>query len=230
VGTHRHTRWAQWLVAVAVGGLLVRCSTFDPAADPVVAEAGTDGPVSPEAAVVEEPDAGVETAPDDNPDATIVGDAAAIPDAGRIVFVTSTGRTGALKGKAGADAICNDVAQKANLKGTYVAFIATSTVVPGAELPEGEWFLLDGKRAFASRPTIKSLPEVPLLVNELGGLVGMTARAWTGIGPSPTRCQGWGIDDGFSGTAGSPESLQASWLTLANYPCQTLLRLYCFEL
>jgi cysteine-rich repeat protein len=44
----------------------------------------------------------------------------------KLVFVTSTVQTGNMGGLAGADAICNALAQAANLPGTYMAWLSTS--------------------------------------------------------------------------------------------------------
>jgi hypothetical protein len=71
------------------------------------------------------------------------------------VFVTSRAYTGNLGGLAGADAICQTHAAEAGLPGTYVAWLATSTVTAPSRLAPARGFRFTRPYTATARPAAR---------------------------------------------------------------------------
>ena len=148
------------------------------------------------------------------------------------VFVTSAGTTGALGGVGGADARCQQLATRAKLDGTFVAWLSVEEGPALARLRvDGPWFLLGGTRVFASKAAIAMGPEVPIDRDENNVRVD-AADVWTGTNgagnATAQNCNGWVLAVG-SGTKGKTNGRGNEWTASDNDNCQNVERLYCFE-
>jgi hypothetical protein len=161
------------------------------------------------------------------------------------VFVTSTLYTGDLGGIAGADAICNQRAQAANLPGTYMAWISTVADSPAnrftkSQVPYVEtngWLvaldwndLIDNSLNLAIART-----ELGQVSPNTGGMCENSVRlARTGTNPDGT--QGPNICNNFTsanpnylGTVGRTTSPTGSWSNCNPGACDIPMPIYCFQ-
>ncbi len=166
------------------------------------------------------------------------------------VFVTSTKYTGNLGGLAGADAICNARASAAELGGTWVAWLSTSTVHARDRLPAGSGPFV---RAAGTPATIANdIPDLldgslaaPVLNDESGTALGgfqpsnapMTGTVASGIlGNAIHTCNDWTTGTVASGSprTGLANDSSGGWTSYAaggagTYNCSNELPIYCFE-
>lgn len=193
------------------------------------------------------------------------GGTSPVPGAKR-VFVTSLTYTGNLAGEGkaatglqGADNLCASHAAAANLGGTWVAWLSSSTENAIDRVPDvGPWYFVDRTtKVFESKFYIKEGPRVPLARDERGKTVA-SSYVWTGTdnrGQYDVRpryyaqgasfpisgCTDW--TSAGSGSVGGVHARAAYGLasqTLAwteagtgyddsSADCSQQLRLYCFE-
>lgn len=160
------------------------------------------------------------------------------------VFVTSGTYTGNLKtagnaasGLAGGDALCNLAATAANLGGTWVAWLSSSTAraidrVTGT----GPWMVLGSSTVvFNNKANIATKPLTTIGVDENGRLTNNTV--WTGTdnggGASANTCSNWTFaTDGYTyeGTYGDAANNTTNWTSYSYSDCRTPRSLLCFEL
>ena len=206
---------------------------------------------------VEERDAPVRVTPDaDVPDVGIdrnipvdaaSDDADAAPTVTwKRVFVTSDTSNGILGGLAGADKRCTDAAGRAKLDGgPWVAWVSVSGKNAIDRIThEGEYRLLDGRVVVSNKKQLASgTLTSPIDLFETGTVASGTLRVWTGTFPDGTystkSCEGWvssnALDFGSIGTLDQPKN--GTWTRnggpgpgFPDWGCQTIARLYCFEL
>jgi hypothetical protein len=164
------------------------------------------------------------------------------------VFVTSTavgpnldtesgGPGTATDGAPFGDKICTTFATKANLGGTWKAWLSSSS---GSALQRvggtgiGEWTLVDKTTVvFASHAGLASAPTHAIDHDEAGNPAPPSC-VWTGTdtggGTSPSTCKSWtSISTSDSATTGDPVGTQDWTSSTAASPCNDVCRLYCFE-
>jgi cysteine-rich repeat protein len=163
----------------------------------------------------------------------------------RLAFATSSLHAGDLGGLAGADAICNMLAQNASLPGTYMAWLSTGVDSPSTRfvqsavpyvLPDGnqvadDWAdLIDGSLDFAVART-----ETGAMSVDTAAMCGGSARlARTGTTEFGTAAPGTCVDYSSSlasdvGLAGRSASNMAQWSNCGDIGCDVLLPIYCFQ-
>ncbi|MCA9657840.1 MAG: hypothetical protein KC486_05810 [Myxococcales bacterium] len=167
----------------------------------------------------------------------------------RTVFITSAKFYGTLapaigditSGVALADAHCQELAENANLAGTYMAWLSDKSVGPAerfgiAEDFAGRFEMTNGETLAEGWSELTSgVINAPIISDEEGNFVGMsliwTNTAQDGTSKGDSDCGGWSIDDGgkkaFYGTSGKTDG---GW-TDSNelLPCLSECRLYCFQ-
>ncbi|PRQ04919.1 DUF4215 domain-containing protein [Enhygromyxa salina] len=163
----------------------------------------------------------------------------------RLAFATSTTHTGDLGGLAGADAICNMLAQDAGLPGTYMAWLSTvdespatrftqSTVpyvLPDANQVADDWAdLIDGSLDFAVARTETGAMSVNTAVM-CGGSARLARTGTTEFGtPGASTCLDFssGVASDF-GTIGRSASNMSEWSSCGEIECDVLMPIYCFQ-
>jgi cysteine-rich repeat protein len=163
----------------------------------------------------------------------------------RIAFTTSTMHAGDLGGLAGADAICNMLAQDAALPGTYMAWLSAGAESPSTRFiqstvpymtPDGnkvadDWAdLIDGSLDFAVGRTESGAP-TPDTTAMCGGSARIARTGTTEFGtPGPSTCvdfsSGMAMDMGLVGRSASN---MAQWSNCGEIACDVLLPIYCFQ-
>lgn len=169
------------------------------------------------------------------PDAQVdaAADASAALD-GNVVFVTAE-LYAAGGGLAGADAICMQEAAAAGLGGTFVAWLSSDTVAAPERLAGSQgWVRADG------RPFVSSVEDLlagrifhPIDRNADGELViGTAATGTTADGMALPSCNGWtSTANADRMRLGNTAGTTRAWTeTVAEQPCDSLARLYCFGL
>ncbi len=157
------------------------------------------------------------------------------------VFVTSTRHDGNLGGIAGADAICGDRAEAAELSGSFLAWLSDSESSPATRFshPPFPYVLPDGTevaRNWRALTTEGLLHHID--ATELGVRADGFGTVWTrtlpngtaasfGLGPD---CGGWTRSDPNEfGTNGQHQGSLALWSFIGASSCNARLRLYCFQ-
>lgn len=144
-----------------------------------------------------------------------------------LAFVTASTFNGAFGGLAGGDAACANAATAGNLKGTYRAFITTSTTTAQSRLGTASgWVRVDGK------PLVNTPAEAangnffyPLRITETGADVG-DGRVWTASTTAAT-CADFTSTTG-SATNGAHSGLSSIAINFGGMGCTGMARLYCF--
>lgn len=171
----------------------------------------------------------------------------------KVVFLSSTSHTGNLGGVAGADAICQNLADVAGLTGTYKAWISDSTSQPLTSFTHFQvpYILVDGTivadnwedlmTSTAASPYLQNA----IVRNEWGGLVVDNLMAWTATGTDGKlfiwdnvldNCWNWTWETGLGpdspfvlGWHGQADKMISAWTAALADGCNYLRRLYCFE-
>jgi hypothetical protein len=165
-----------------------------------------------------------------------------------IVFVTSTTHTGNLGGLAGADQICQALADQAQLGGTFKAWLSDSTTNARDRLTRAKvpYMRTDNVQVAVDFTDLTDGGlAAPLLVDERGlPLTATTRTVWTATRTDGTRCplvvnnpllscNDWAPSTGHApiGNAGRPD---ATWTQVGTecdgtQSCAQTGRLYCFE-
>jgi hypothetical protein len=149
------------------------------------------------------------------------------------VFVTSTLHTGNLGGLAGADAICQDLAAKHLMTGTFRAWLSSGTTNAFDRVSDsGSWYTTKGVLAFQDKLAIRGGTAVDL--DDEGG-IRHGAEVWSGsdaLGDAAGQdCNGW-TDDVTSddATTGSTFSNDKMWGGGESPErCDAPLAIVCFE-
>jgi len=175
----------------------------------------------------------------------------------KMVFLSSTVHTGNLGEVAGADMICQDLAETAGLYGTYKAWISDSESEPSTSFKHSEApYTLVDETVVADNwvDLTDSDIKVPINLDEYGNVVVLNenplpgdadnAGAWTATSWDGTRfiiydeknigCDEWTngssqAQDEIQGMFGLPYATSASWSSGLIWGCSSQQRLYCFE-
>jgi len=161
----------------------------------------------------------------------------------RRVFLSSQVYTGNFGGFAAADTNCQNLAQAANLSGTFKAWVvATSTALtPGMRFSSSSFELpyrLVDNTLIANNFEDLTDGILANLVNrsETGSLITTTTVAWTnvtirGIGvTSANHCTSWTSNSSaLSGNYGNTATTSFRWTQDTSALCNTLRRLYCIQ-
>jgi hypothetical protein len=157
------------------------------------------------------------------------------PSQGRTVFVSSTPFTLAPNGRAAADALCAADAAAAQLSGTFVALLGTSTEAPLARFtqPTRPWVRPDGMPvASASSSLLQDLLEAPISQQADGAHVGGTLVYGTPNLQNPTAlsCGDWtnpaAVAPVIVGQAGYND---ARWRAAHTASCSETARVLCAQ-
>jgi hypothetical protein len=156
---------------------------------------------------------------------------------GKIVFLTSTTHTGELGGVAGADAICQGLADAAGLFGTFKAWISDDTSEPLSSFTHSSepYVTVNGLLVAYNWTDLADSGHLrnEIVFDEEGIYQG--GEVWTGtnvFGQNYSHdCNEWSYGgiaaDGYYGESASTSS--AKWTGHAANGCENLRRLYCFE-
>ncbi|MDQ3692459.1 MAG: DUF1554 domain-containing protein [Chloroflexota bacterium] len=158
-------------------------------------------------------------------------------------FVTSSTHTGNLGGLAGADTICQQLADDpaVRLPGTYKAWLSTATESPSTRFTStettGPYVLVDGTRIASSFGDLTdgTLAASIDLTEGDGRVEASTVWTFTKDDGTPAdtqnlHCTSWSREAGL-GVVGTTDRTTNGWsLFLAVLPeCHTMQRLYCFQ-
>lgn len=155
---------------------------------------------------------------------------------GKKVFVTSQSTNGNFEGVAGGDKFCQTLAEQAGIKGSFKAWLSSSSVNAIDRLTSnGPWVRVDGVRIADSKADLSDgLLFSSISVDETGRHL-TEAITWTGtdfLGNSTsTLCSDWQSDlDTDIGTTGNALTVSNSWTVRSTqWSCNRNFRLYCFE-
>lgn len=146
-------------------------------------------------------------------------------------FVTTTAHDGNLGGLAGADKICQGLAEAAGLPGTYLAWLTDSKQSPVTRFTpfNGPYALVGGSKIANDFVDLTDgFPMGGVLRDETGASAGMIL-GWTGMTSSKftatETCKDWTSSD----AANSGMALYTTWGQNVTQPCNAKSRLYCFE-
>jgi hypothetical protein len=185
-------------------------------------------------------------------DASLVSEGSPPVEAGapHTIFVTSTATVAsALKGLVAADAICQSRAGAAGLKGTYKAWLSTSTVSAEDRLTQGAgpYRLLNGtiiasnwqeltsgtlKAPIDETETTGAPPALGVGVcGEVGSSPVWTGTSADGTSGSGTECDSWGTGmlAATSALVGSANATDGTWTAWCPASCLVVAALYCVE-
>jgi hypothetical protein len=160
------------------------------------------------------------------------------------VFVTSTVTTGAIAtGLLGGNAVqaanqrCQQLANQANLGGTFVAWLSVAGSSAYDRLQDtGPWYLVDRQSlVFANKAVIVTVgPNVPIERDETGKVVAAPIGVWTGTQSNGqvanNTCNNFqSQSSGQNGLMGELDQTTKDWTQAGNENCNQQLHLYCFE-
>jgi hypothetical protein len=161
------------------------------------------------------------------------------PPAGARVFVTSgfmNLNADSPSGVAVGDAICNQLATRAKLSGTFVAWLSDGQTNAIDRIADRAYFLLDDRRVAASKADLTDgTLENPIEVDETGAVVEPDEAGpfvWTGTnsaGLADQHCNGWISGRAVDGKQGLHYTTGSSWTAVGSSACSGPGRLYCFE-
>jgi hypothetical protein len=118
------------------------------------------------------------------------------------VFKTSQRYRGDLGGLAGADAICQELAEDAGLTGTWTAWLSDDNADAIDRIPDGQYQIVDGMVIADDKDDLTDgFLKAPINLNEFGS-VG-SGNVWTSTQPdgtgTGTNCSNWTEDSGSGG-------------------------------
>jgi hypothetical protein len=159
--------------------------------------------------------------------------------AARRVFLSSTQQNGNMGGAAGADAICQGLADAAELGGTWLAYLVDSSNGLNrhsqADVP---YVRLDGVRV-ANNWADLSDESILAQLNYTETRQTAGGNVWTGLinvgGTGNDDCDDWTYDGGgclegsACGGAGQSGNVNENWDGFYIYQCASNYRLYCIE-
>jgi hypothetical protein len=151
------------------------------------------------------------------------------------VFVTSDFYASSQVATGGLDAACATAQAKANLPGTWIAWLSTDTTNAIDRLTsDGPWATMnDDTPVFMSKAAIASGALAPIDRDENGDVVMFGLDVWTGTASdgsaSGKDCYSWG-SGADTGTAGRLDLAGSSWTDASDLLCNgPFARVYCFE-
>lgn len=158
-----------------------------------------------------------------------------------LVFVSSTTYEGNLGGLAGADAICQGLAEAAGKPGVYMAWLSDSTGSPATRFTRATvpYTLVDGEVVANSYDDLinRELLNHAINMAETGMSGAISSLVWTNTASdgtarvdSPKSCADWSSDSaGATGYDGRLSSISATWTARDESACSATLRLFCFQ-
>lgn len=190
--------------------------------------------------------------PCDDPDGSFGGCALDCERSAYFVFVSSeTYQGGEVGGLAGADGLCDQLAQKAKLPGSYRAWLSDATSSPATRFRKSTLPYISPPGPLGVGLTVAQSwadlvdgdLERPIQVTEKGDAIaeGQSCSAsdllaWTrtdptaGPLPDAADCGAWKFNAGSVGSAGLINSATSAWSAgCAEVSCAKALRLYCVE-
>lgn len=162
------------------------------------------------------------------------------PEDVRVVFLSSTLQDGDMGGLGGANAICQNLANAADLPGTFVAWLSSNQVdardrVEHADVP---YVLVDGTQVASNWADLidGSLTHAINLTETLQ-TIDNTGNVWTGTDSSGVEtgrnCNGWNNNaDGLlnDGRVGNSQGTAGGWTDNGNNAtCNLFRRIYCMQ-
>lgn len=165
----------------------------------------------------------------------------------KTVFITSTKNNGRLGGLAGADAICQGLAQTAGLGGRYMAWLADGTGAPSTRFNRAtsSYVRTDGVLVAYSWNDLTDCTnptclQNPITRDEFGASVGgrfVDKMTWSNVSPdgfmrpAGASCSDWTSFAFFPsfGHAGFALNTSSGWTGFRSVTCVNPLQLYCFE-
>jgi len=171
----------------------------------------------------------------------------------RFIFLTSHTFTGSLEtdlvpdqitGLARADAICQSLADSAELPGTYYAWLSDNNHIPGFSNAFERIGVQGGETVYYVMPMggaplahswdnfLEEGPAIPIAHTEDGMGIGGLARAWSntstsGVSLQLGSCSNWTSTNGFGRTGYS--KIGPGWTDEEDYFCLAEAHLYCVE-
>jgi hypothetical protein len=153
------------------------------------------------------------------------------------VFVTGAVYGGNLGGLVGADVICQQLAEDANLPGAYKAWLSDGAASPSTRFVQstGPYQLVDGTKIAANWTSLTdgSL-RAPIDLTETGVAVTGSPLVWThtlvdgAAANSADHCGNWSSAAGGGGR-GTHAYASANWTQSGSAACNTGQHLYCFQ-
>lgn len=163
----------------------------------------------------------------------------------KLVFITSATfdgdlatRGGQTSGLAGADALCANAGEAANLGRSFKAWVSDETTNAIDRIADvGPWHFATsdgspGPIAFNNKANLGTIPLAALNITEQGMMLASSERAWTGSNNGGTTfvartCTSWtsnqGPDFGIIGDAQST----SNWTYISAQQCNLTAHLYC---
>lgn len=155
--------------------------------------------------------------------------------------MSSTTATGDLGGLTGADDTCQNLAEAANLPGTYMAWLSDSTGSPATRFTRATvpYVLVNGDvvaNSYADLTDGSNLNRAINLTEEgVGGAIAPN-QVWTSTGDdgeqqvNPDNCDDWSKStNAFNGDFGLKSSVAPSWTGSDTRACDLESRIYCFQ-
>jgi hypothetical protein len=157
------------------------------------------------------------------------------------VFKTSQRYWGDLGGLAGADAICQELAEDAGLTGTWTAWLSDDNADAIDRIPDGQYQLVDGTVIADDKDDLTDgFLKAPIGLNEFGSP--WEANVWTGTQPDGTdageNCSNWTENSGSGGCSAGDSgcgvfgilATNPNWTQSTDFGvnCNESNSLYCF--
>lgn len=164
-----------------------------------------------------------------------------------IVFVSSQGVTGKLGGVAGADKLCQTLADNAQLMGTFRAWLGDSISGPANRLYHAPTPYIRTDSVLVAKSwadLTDGTLSAPIDKNEYGGLVVMApgicnmgnpvhsnAKKDGALGNPLNTCMDWTSELGTvrAGQLGPPGQFNGLWTDACDVPCSTKASIYCVQ-
>ena len=155
------------------------------------------------------------------------------------VFVTSQEFSGDFGSLEDADSLCQQVANEANLIGTWKAWLSDDNENAADRLTQtaGDYKLVD-ETVIANGwdELVDGDLDAPINLDEGGNFVGSFEFAWTGTGSDGTsagdgpnfNCNNW-VGSALTGRTGKVSEVDSTWTNIGGNTCSSGSRLYCFE-
>jgi hypothetical protein len=169
------------------------------------------------------------------PEDAAAGDAGPRDGAGPLrVFITSTTVMGGFGGLSAADDFCAAAAAKANLGGSWRAWLSTNQVAAISRITsDGPWVNMVGDPIASNRAALASgMLTSEIRYDETGQNRVGTNNAFTGTsadgGSTGQNCSNW-LFSFFNATVGHSQRTSPSWTDDSVQSCTSARRIYCFE-
>ncbi len=193
------------------------------------------------------PTGGADTNPPPNTAPTGSSTSTTLPAGAKRAFVTSTQYYGSLSfaarsyagevgGAAAGDALCQQVAEAAELGGEWQAYLGDEEQDASLRLEgNGPWYAMNGTKLFNNKANLATKPLAAFTLDERGAAVESTdyrepvVAAWTGVAGS--RCENWTSSSQTANpVVGLVGARDQSWRAAStHWRCSDRAHLYCFE-